>query len=277
MGAEGDPFFKECLMGLDAVAEFKNQGIPRDYLEKMQELAEKDGVIIGIRPVERICRTLIQELYASKPLTIKAKSANWGPQAGFLPVNQAFSKKAGLPDEIAKYNNYAQKCIEKGDAVAQQLSLSTGRLDELKELGVLKNTDDAAPQEGYTRAEAFNSTLETDGRRVTQSFEAHQRPDGQWDIFTVGSEGLEKLEVLADKEGGPMTADFDLLFVDAHYEDVDLGQQDRRHGFDSKLGIYSKRMQKVGEDINATLNRGAGRDMVHHGADTSNPATRDGS
>ncbi|WP_461537095.1 anthrax toxin-like adenylyl cyclase domain-containing protein [Spongorhabdus nitratireducens] len=272
-GAKESSLMQGCLMGLDAVSDYQNQGIPRGYLEKMQDVAEQDKVIIAIRPVERICRTLIEEGYASKPLTIKAKSANWGPQAGFLPVNQALSKKAGLSSEVEKYNAYAQKCIDKGDAVAQQLSLSTARLTELKDLGTLKNTRETAPEAGYQRAEAFESTLEADGRRVTQSFEAHQRSDGQWDIFVVGEDGLEKLEVLADKEGGPMTADFDLLFVDAHYEDIDLGQQDRRHGFDPKLGIYSNRMSKVGQDINQALDRGPGRDMVHHGADTSNPAT----
>ncbi len=267
-------FRRECLMGLDAVADYEDQGIPREYIEKIQQMAEKLGVIIGIRPVARICRTLILELYASKPLSIKAKSANWGLQAGFLPVDQALSKKAGLEDEVAKYNRYVEECIADELAVAWDLSLSTARLDELKDLNVLYNVRKITPLADYSEAESFESSLKNEEQDAHGVFEAHKKDSEQWDIFVVKNGVRVTLQVLADKEYGPMTADFDLLFVDAHYSEVDLGQQDKPHGFHPKLGIYSKRMQVVATDINQILDRGPGKDMVHHGADTSNPSSK---
>ena len=272
MGWKG-VFKRDCLMGLDTVADDDDQGIPREYIEKIQSVAEMLGVIIGIRPVARICRTLILELYASKPLCIKAKSADWGPQSGFLPVDQALSKKAGLEDEVAKYNAYVEQCLTDGLAVSWPLSVSTDRLDELKRLSVLENAHKIVPNSGYQRAESFESFLKANDRKVNSVFEAHQKEDGQWDIFVTTNESSVPLKVLADKKYGPITADFDLLFVDAHYAEIDLGQQDRHHGFHPKLGIYSKRMEVVATHINQALDRGPGKDMVHHGADTANPAS----
>ncbi|WP_461537094.1 anthrax toxin-like adenylyl cyclase domain-containing protein [Spongorhabdus nitratireducens] len=280
MGHWESRFQRDCLMGIDAVAEDADQGIPRSYIEKIQLVAEKLDVIIAIRPVARICRTLILELYASKPLLIKAKSADWGPQAGFLPVDQALSKNAGLPEKVEHYNLKALECIAQKWAVAQQLVLSTDRLTELEELGILEIIHCIETIPGHTHAASFESTLckkdlldtgEYQERKVTRSFEAHQRHDKRWDIYVITDAGREPLKVLADKKYGPMTADFDLLFVDAPYHKVDLGQQDKQHGFHDELGIYSKRMVRVADEINRILDRGPGKNMVHHGADSANP------
>ena len=71
----------------------------------------------------------------------------------------------------------------------------------------------------------------------------------------------------------PVTADFDLLFVHSHYKDVDLGTHDKKQAFDSELGIVSERKKEIKDAMNSKLNRGEGKNMVHHGADTENPVT----
>ena len=256
----------DVLIGFDKVAGYENQGIPGSYLKKTQEVANEENVLIAIRPVEKICRTLIEEGSASKGLKIKGKSANWGPQAGYIPVDQAYSKLAtASADKIAGYNAKNQKTIfEKQDAVQEHLNISSTRIDELKDLGMLGKVEDISPAEGYEKGVAFESSPK--GGDVHR-FEAHQRPDGMWDVFTFSQGGREPLMVI------PVTADFDLLFVHSRYEDVDFGQQDRQHGFDAELGIVSDRKKQVIDALNTKFARGENRNMVHHGADTENPVT----
>lgn len=256
----------DVLIGFNKVANYENQGIPPSYLNMSQEVADKEGVIIAIRPVEKICRTLIEEGYASKGLKIKGKSANWGPQAGFIPVNQALSKLATAPQEkIDKFNKVNQETIfVKHHAEQEHLHISGTRIKELEGMGMLKGVVDTSPAEGYSKAIAFDSAPKGG---ENQRFEAHQREDGQWDVFAMGEEGRGPLMVI------PVTADFDLLFVHSHYEDVDLGTHDRKQAFDAELGIVSERKKEIIDALNVRFDRGDNKNMVHHGADTENPVT----
>lgn len=254
------------LIGFDKVANYNNQGIPSSYLQKMQEVADEQGVLIAVRPVEKICRTLIEEGYGSKGLHIKGKSSNWGPMAGFIPVNQHFSKLSGNPEKVATYNQKNHDAIHvKKNAPQEQLHISSRRIEELEGMGILTNAHNTEPTTGYHDAVRFeaapkNGPLET--------FEAHLRPDGQWDVFSGSGNSREKLMVI------PLTADFDLLFVHSHYEDVDLGQQDKKQPFHPTLGIVSEKTTSVIDALNTKFDRGGpDRNMVHHGADTENPVT----
>ncbi|MGB0360824.1 MAG: hypothetical protein ACPGEF_05405 [Endozoicomonas sp.] len=64
-----------------------------------------------------------------------------------------------------------------------------------------------------------------------------------------------------------------LLFILSHYESIDLGQQDRVKDFDQELGFFSNRKKEVIDAMSNEFNRGEGKNMVHHGADTHNPFT----
>lgn len=257
---------QNVLIGFDKVANYENQGIPQEYLRKMQEVADGENVLIAVRPVEKICRTLISEGYGSKGLHIKGKSSNWGPMAGFIPVDQKFSKLAGNPEKIAAYNQKNHDSIHvKKSASQEHLHISSNRIKELAGMGMMNNLWDISPAAGYNKAIAFESTPK---QGATETFEAHQREDRQWEIFSSTGGQREKLMVI------PLTADFDLLFVHSHYEDVDLGQQDKKRPFHPTLGIVSDKTTSVIDALNAKFDRGGPeKNMVHHGADTENPVT----
>ena len=262
----GKPSLKDdVLIGMSKVANFENQGIPREYLEKMQTVADAEETIIAVRPVEKICRTLIEEGYASKGLKIKGKSSNWGPMAGFIPVNQHFSKVSGDREKELKYSLINQETLHVKKAARQeQQHISGKRINELTKMGILKNAHTIEGAEGYKAGLRFTSKPQNG---PTETFEAHQRQDGQWDIFSGTGEARKPLMVI------PVTADFDLLFVHSHYEEVDLGTHDRKQAFDSELGIVSKRKLEIINAMNTEFDRGEGKNMVHHGADTENPVT----
>ncbi len=263
LGSQG--LDKHVLIGMDKVASYENQGIPKSYLQGFQNVAEQENTIVAVRPVELICRTLIEEGYESKGLNIKGKSSNWGPMAGFIPVDQSFSKLADSPEKIAASNAKNHDALHVTKSASQeQLHLSSLRINELKKLGILKEEKQIAPVEGYKKAESFQARSKGG---VTKTFEAHQRSDGQWDIFSGADTAREKLMVI------PKTADFDLLFSFSSKESLDLATTDKKRAFDSKLGVLSDRTRTVIDSLNTEFNRGEGKNMVHHGADTENPVT----
>lgn len=54
----------------------------------------------------------------------------------------------------------------------------------------------------------------------------------------------------------PCTADFDLLFVLARYEEKDLGYQDRNRPFHEELGFVTEWKEKVINALNKKFGRG---------------------
>ena len=128
----------KVITGLHQVAAHSQQGIPKELLEGLQNAASERGAVLLTRPVEPVCRTLIAEGWPTKHFLIKAKSSNWGAQAGTIPVLQKYSKLA-LDDKhkIDKYTKLANKSITEGCAQAVPLTISTARLNELEGMGYL--------------------------------------------------------------------------------------------------------------------------------------------
>ena len=122
----------------------KHTGIVESHLEPLQKLANDTNQIISFRPVDRMSTGLIEKGYPTKGFEIKGKSANHGPQAGFICVKQELSKlhKANLEiselsKKVKKYNGEVQSCIEKNDAKPVQLRLSPDRLSWLSQNGTV--------------------------------------------------------------------------------------------------------------------------------------------
>ena len=235
------------VMGMDKVAGYENQGIPRENLEKTQKVANETETLVAYRPVELICRTLIEEGAESKGLNIKGKSSNWGPMAGFIPFDQAFSKLASIQNPhdraitVAKYNEKNMQSVKDGHATVEHLSLSQRRMDELTELDILHDFNEVPPAEGYTKAVTLMSTPKG---MPAEIFEAHMNSEGKWDIFSGTGDEREKLMVI------PKTADFDLLFAFSPYDKVNLGGEDKLRSFHPELGILSNRNESLIDALN---------------------------
>ncbi|MFM5023483.1 anthrax toxin-like adenylyl cyclase domain-containing protein, partial [Aeromonas rivipollensis] len=85
-------------------------GIPPEHALRMQAVAKEKDTVFGIRPVEGMVTTLIEEGYPTKGFSVKGKSANWGPQAGFICVDQLLSKRENRDAaEIDKLNQAVAK------------------------------------------------------------------------------------------------------------------------------------------------------------------------
>lgn len=274
-------------------------GMPDIDQKILAEVAERENVIIGVRPVDEKSKSLIDsKLYSSKGLFVKAKSSDWGPMSGFIPVDQSFAKASARRD-LDKFNGYAEQSIESGNAVSADLYLNQVRMDELvsKYQSLTALEFDAESGMYKTTATNGDQTVTFFLNKVTVEskdlWQVHYMKDGELAPFKVIGDPVSKQ---------PMTADYDLLTV--MYSYAELGPQDKvkqpltweqwkesvtyedltpkyQELYDSEvlynkkdgasLGVVSDRLKTLKDVINTSLGRTDGLEMVHHGADDANP------
>lgn len=274
-------------------------GMPEVDQKILAEVAERENVIIGVRPIDEKSKSLIEsKMYSSKGLFVKAKSSDWGPMSGFIPVEQSFAK-ASARRELEKFNGYAEQSIVTGNAVAADLYVNQTRVDEL-----VSKYHSLTPLE-LDAASGMYKTTATNGDQTVPFFLNKVTVDGKelWQVHYIKDGKLAPFKVIGDPVSKlPMTADYDLLTVMHSY--ADLGPQDKvkspvtweqwkesvtyedltpknKDLYDSEelynkkdgasLGVVSERLKKLKDVINTSLGRTNGLEMVHHGADDANP------
>jgi hypothetical protein len=189
-------------------------GIPDAHMRVLHDIALFTKSIVALRPVDPHNTSLIEAGHPTKVLHIKGKSANWGPQYGFICVNQAFSKlRGGDPGKIEQANENVRTCLGE-HAEAVELHLSPSRLDYLIKAGLL--------------------TRQGGGKQFTLQANPAQASDP---VFTGQHLSNGNIRILADGEPVkvlapplvpdaealgmkqlPMTADYDLLAVLPEWE-----------------------------------------------------------
>lgn len=150
------------------------------FPSNMQAVARQTNTVFGIRPVERIVTTLIEEGFPTKGFSVKGKSSNWGPQAGFICVDQHLSKRENRDTaEIRKLNLAVAKGMDGGAYTQTDLRISQQRLAELvRNFGLV--ADGVWPVRLLTAQGPSGKRYE---------FEARQEPDGLYRISRLGRVG----------------------------------------------------------------------------------------
>jgi len=115
----------------DASQVKKMSGMVEGHVSTLHELAGDMEVVVVVRNVNPNSTPVIKQGFFTKPMEIKGKSADWGPQAAFLPVDQQFSKlgnpKSAIDlDEIADFKNKVKKCLKNGPCGQTNLVLANG-------------------------------------------------------------------------------------------------------------------------------------------------------
>lgn len=94
-------------------------GLVFSHANALEDFAADYKVVIMTRPVNPDATALIGQFgAATKGMNIKGKSSNWGPQRGYLPANQRYSKLwrnfAGTErdDKIKKYGDQTAALLE---------------------------------------------------------------------------------------------------------------------------------------------------------------------
>jgi toxin LF subunit len=123
-----------------------DSGMTTEHIDAVEKLMKAENTFLFVRPTEYDSTVLIKEGFATKSMDIHDKSSNWGPMAGMVPCDPAFSKKLiGAPDPKGAYHPH-------GKAVPVHLSLPQSLY--LKFLG--------------TKVEAVQNQYVLDGDRVTK-------------------------------------------------------------------------------------------------------------
>ena len=97
-------------------------GMAPSHVDAFLNVARDRNAIIMMRPVNPDATQLIVQGAATKGMNIKGKSSNWGPQKGYLPQNQTFSKlwrnKQGAERTAAieDFNKKTQALLDAKDA-----------------------------------------------------------------------------------------------------------------------------------------------------------------
>lgn len=276
-------------------------GIVHGHLALLQDVAHRRDTIIGIRPVDMNATDLIDAGYPTKGFHIKGKSANWGPQAGLICVEQRYSKLEGDDVRASTFTARTHECMADGYAAAIPLIVSAERISRLLQQGMIDSRS-LPDVRGVVTLHARGPS----GR--TYEFKGLPRHDRGEQHYAIAHAG-ESIEVLAPRTGAnPFTADYDLLVIGPHLSD--LGPSDnlpipdishgvfrerieRYHALPSNptllqrylsetsfyerepgdIGNASVRIRNMIEVINQAL-AGSGERIVHHNADSGSPASR---
>ncbi|WP_215727939.1 anthrax toxin-like adenylyl cyclase domain-containing protein, partial [Aliivibrio fischeri] len=259
-----------------------------NHVIKLAQIAKKNNVIFGIRPIHKMLSTLLEENYPTKGIEIKAKSSNFGPMLGFIPIKQELSKlqkhihQPEGKEKVKKFNQQVQEAIQFGYATKTTLILTKKRINELADNGYI------------TKRCSYNNKLTLQSRTLTNdilTFEAHESSKGDFTLYEKKpDQSLEPLEVLSNSHTTPkpLIADYDLLLIAPHISDYGVKDLTRTDFSNNKLtlehltkknnikqkrkGFYTQRSERLSDIINNSL-RGTEHSIIQHGEDTLNPQT----
>lgn len=253
-------------------------GMQPAHARAFARIADEQNVIIMTRPVNPDGTPLIGNDAATKSMDIKPKSGNWGPQKGYLPIEQRYSKLtkmfSGMEREqkISEYTAKAYANIDDGLAQARALQVEACNgwfnvmIDLNKKMGEM---DEKAEDE------IVLMPLDDPSKVCFWGKEFHSY-EYILDCKSLSSEfNLVPLEVMASPTeiepetdlGRYLTADYDLLMV-GFYEGPDQGNPNPPV-LDFEPGVGQITPQQLG--LLDLLNQAVaetgyeGGKVVHHG------------
>ena len=268
-------------------------GIVCDHAYAIAEVAQEARVVILGRPVNPDATVLIQEDNSTKPMNLKGKSSNWGPQRGFIAEDQKFSKlwfqyeednTEERDDDIEKYNEEVEKTMADPTVPSLLAQLTkpytcNGVLDTFAVYYDTTITDATLAIVVTPDGETFypyNYIMDEDcDGPSTECCPLFDNPRS--------AEDLAPLRVLAnadllDKQGNPRfyTADYDLLAI-GFYDKALHGNENDDYpesvpsfsgdDFDPERGFITERQKGLVTLINQAVEGSGyeGGDVTHHG------------
>jgi len=261
----------------------------RQYLT----IADKEDAVVLVRPVNADSTRLLAENAAAKGMNVKGKSSNWGPQSGYIPVNQRYSKLWRMFREPTRRNNIIEKYDEQVEkslttehpefqgltyAVARPLSvrIHTGESCDVLNDPSGKDAEDAVILKcGSTYYDWRNAQ-----KGGMASFDP-ARPVSEIAPSPDTIARLEPLMVLADptQDHQPyLTADYDLLAIGFRDYDGTHGPPEsiRTAGFHKVRGVITDRQWRLVDRINRAVQEQACYDsgqVTHHGPENQYPGS----
>lgn len=206
-------------------------GLVRKHAEGFARLCEMLGWYVIFRGVNPDATLLIADNYPTKDMGVHGKSSDWGPQAGFICLNQLFSKVVKYGSAaVEKANKESPMSIEHGYP-AVPLLVSEKSLDSLKGRGkissyqvngnqgsAISSIPESGVQHQFALLQANDETIEDIASDLDAlSFETatgtHKNPiRGKEDLCAYLRNLTSTIASLARKGGESRGGEFDHLF-----------------------------------------------------------------
>jgi len=273
-------FFPPQNLGIDRPERTRQEAICRSgmvnfHAEAYAQVAQSENAVIMVRPVNPDATTLLIAHAATKAMDVKPKSSNWGPQKGYLPRYQRYSKiwRVFKDDDrttkIKEYDVKADKNVQNGIAVTTHLKV---KLCE-KEFWI--HVDSNIIENGMDDAEKEVVIVPVNNSEMVCQWEE----DGD-DIIpgkcrgVAPSDRLGKFWVMAsptdlDEEGVPrvLTADYDFLMFGVYKGPNNPYDPPLDIAFRSGIGQMTDRQLEIMDELNEAVRiRGYdGGKVTHHG------------
>lgn len=142
---------------LSGTAAISASGIVPSHVTAFIAVARAADSIILVRGVNPDSTALIEENYATKNLHVKGKSADWGPQAGFICEDQELGKGEGNIAEIQRLNGEIAKSFSHAFSLPVPLILSEARLQDLRDKGMITLNSNPGSTAGVFKITAANA------------------------------------------------------------------------------------------------------------------------
>lgn len=202
-----------CLSGDKA---HKASGLDNSTLQAAANTANLLSCVIAIRFVAKGAVDAMRNGAVPKGLEVKGKSANFGPHNALIPRDPRLSKIWDQPDRVAQFRLKNESAIESGQVNSVPLQLNAAAIQTMATKGLIT----LSPYE----LQGKSSTIYL---AAVDSLDHPINPDATFrlvrqapglDTFTVEytcpcGEAWRPLEVLANPDLKPYTADFDLFTV----------------------------------------------------------------
>lgn len=232
----------KLIQHIETEFETHQVGIPIEHAVKLQQVAWSSNTVFGIRPVDGGVRTLIKEGYPSKDIRVKGKSSNWGPQNGFICIDQNLSKKEGNAAAIEQQNLAIQAGLLQGHFSKTPLIISDQRIVELENLGSIRPSIYHANGDIKAGSLTIKAKADRGGQSgntytfMTVPISPGKNLISRHYIDENGVEKYDPVEVVAEPHlNEALTADYDLFFVAGRVET--FGIKDYRSVSQGKLNV----------------------------------------
>ncbi|CAA0121341.1 Calmodulin-sensitive adenylate cyclase [BD1-7 clade bacterium] len=275
-------------MSVDEIA----SGVAQNHVVAIERQMLYDNCFVILRKTEYDSTMLIKGGFATKSMDIHAKSSNWGPMAGMVPLDPAFSKKrTGQPNQNFPTASH-------GAAITVPLSYSFAIFQDLYHRGKFKIIN---------RFELFDHRSKTNGREyMVRSCEPgimNTLPDFKYyfvsedksqddTIFCVivGPDNIAKVYWVKFPQGQqnigtlypvlvwgynidglpkPVTGDYDIWMVAPYYKDLEAHSSVVRYETPNGTSSATPYITALIDRLNDACNRTANR-VFQHGAEAQN-------
>ena len=183
-----------------------SSGITKSHLPAIHSVCKSKNAFLFLRPSTTATMRLIDAGFATKSMDIHDKSSDWGLTSGFVPIDQAFSKKKiGVPNPTIHPHGH-------GQALPVQLSFTPTQMSTLQGQGHFEKTTrhNETPEEVI-----FHSTGNTDveflWKKTTMKVYWRWRnrtPNAEVPMWVWGYNNV------------PVTGDYDMWMVVPHISEV---------------------------------------------------------